>query len=62
MVALVAAIYIGGLTTQVGWLGLGWRPPRRSVCIHQINWVNSRNGFGHDDSTTNIGVYCCQYY
>jgi len=24
-----------------------------SVCIHQMNSVNSRNGFGHDDSTTN---------
>ena len=26
----------------------------RSVCIHQINRVNSRNDFGHDDSTINI--------
>ena len=23
----------------------GWRPPRRWVCIHQMNRVNSRNGF-----------------
>jgi len=30
----------------------GLRPPRRSVCIHPMNRVNSRNGFGHDDSTT----------
>jgi len=27
---------------------------RRLVCIHQINRVNSRNDFGHDDSTINI--------
>jgi len=27
---------------------------RRSVCIHQMNRVNSRNDFGHDDSTINI--------
>jgi len=26
----------------------------RSVCIHQINRVNSRNDFGHDDSIINI--------
>ena len=29
----------------------GWR---RSVYIHQMNRVNSRNNFGHDDSTINI--------
>ena len=28
----------------------------RSVCIHQMNRVNSRNDFGHDDSTINIVV------
>ena len=27
-----------------------------SVCIHQMNRVNSRNGFGHNDSTINIVV------
>jgi len=27
---------------------------RRSIYIHQMNRVNSRNNFGHDDSTTNI--------
>ena len=32
----------------------GWRATRRSVCIHQMNRVNSRNDFGHDDSTINI--------
>ena len=26
----------------------------RSVYIHQMNRVNSRNDFGHDDSTINI--------
>ena len=30
----------------------GWRPP--SVYIHQMNRVNSRYDFGHDDSTINI--------
>ena len=30
----------------------GWRrvATRCSVCIHQMNWVNSCNGYGHDDS------------
>ena len=27
-----------------------------SVCIHQMNRVNSRNDFGHDDSTINFVV------
>jgi len=30
----------------------GWRP--HSVYIHQMNQVNSRNDFGHDDGTINI--------
>jgi len=25
-----------------------------SVCIHQMNHWNSRNGYGYDDSTINI--------
>jgi len=29
---------------------------RRSVYIHQMNRVNSRNDFGHDDSTINIVI------
>jgi len=29
---------------------------RRSVYIHQMNRVNSRNDFGHDDSTINTVV------
>jgi len=36
--------------------GLVWElaATRRSVYIHQMNRVNSRNDFGHDDSTINI--------
>jgi len=26
----------------------------RSVCIHQMNRVNSRSGYGHDDCSINI--------
>ena len=38
--------------------GLVWglAATRRSVCIHQMNRVNSRNDFGHNDSTINIVV------
>ena len=37
-------------------IGLVWglAATRRSVYIHQMNRVNSRNDFGHDDSTINI--------
>jgi len=31
-------------------------PNRRWVYVHQTNRVNSRNDFGHDDSTINIIV------
>ena len=31
-------------------------PTRRSVYIHQLNRVNSRDDFGHDDSIITIGV------
>ena len=34
----------------------GLAATRRSVCIHQMNRVNSRNDFGHDDSTISIVV------
>jgi len=36
--------------------GLVWglAATRRSVCIRQKNRVNSRNDFGHDDSTIKI--------
>jgi len=33
----VAATYIGGLTAQVGLLGLGLAATLRSVCVHQMN-------------------------
>jgi len=46
----------GGLTAQVDWLGLWLADTRRSVCIHQMNRVNSHNDFGHDDSTINIVI------
>ena len=32
----------------------GLAATRRSVYIHQMNRVNSRNDFDHDDSTINI--------
>ena len=35
---------------------LGLAATRRSVYIHQMNRVNSRQDFGHDDNTTNIVV------
>ena len=37
-------------------IGLVWglAATRRSVYIHQMNQVNSRNDFGHDDSIINI--------
>ena len=36
-------------------IGLVWglAATRRSVYIHQMTRVNSRNDFGHDDSTIN---------
>ena len=49
--------------------GLVWglAATRRSVCIHQMNRVNSLNDFGHDDNTINIVmviiiamVVCCK--
>jgi len=39
----VVAAFCGALIVQVGWLGLGLAASRRLVCIHQMNWVNSRN-------------------
>jgi len=37
-------------------VGLDWElaATQRSVCIHQMNQVNSRNDHGHEDSTINI--------
>jgi len=42
--------------SQPKLIGLVWglTATRRSVCIHQMNSVNCRNDFGHDDSTINI--------
>jgi len=39
-------------------IGLIWglAATRRSVYIHQMNLLNSRNDFCHDDSTINIVV------
>jgi len=39
---------------------VGMVATRRSVCIRQMNRVNSCNGSGPDDSTINISV--CMYY
>ena len=37
-------------------IGLVWKlaANRRSVCIHQMNRVNSRNDVGHDDRTKTL--------
>ena len=42
--------------TQPKSTGLVWglAATQRSVYIHQMNRVNSRNDFGHDDSIINI--------
>ena len=44
--------------SQAKSIGLNWglAVTRRSVYIHQMNRVNSRNDFGHDDSTINFVV------
>ena len=41
--------------SRLAWSG-GLAATRRSVYIHQMNRVNSRNDFGHYDSTINIVV------
>jgi len=45
--------------SQLAW-SEGLVATRRSVYIHLMNRVNSRNDFGHDDSTINIVMasYC----
>jgi len=35
----------GILTAQIGWFGLRVAATRHSVCIHQMNRVNSRNDY-----------------
>ena len=59
----MAMVYVNGSSqfsadSQPKSIGLvlGLAATRRSVCIHQMNRVNSRNDFGHDDSTINIVV------
>ena len=44
--------------SQAKSVGLVWglAATRRSVCIHQMNRVNSRSDHGHEDSTINIVV------
>ena len=43
-------------------LVLGLAATRRSVCIRQMNRVNSRSDHGHEDSTINIVVDYYYYY
>jgi len=38
-------------SAQVNWLGRGFAATWHSVYIHQMNWVNSHDDFGRDDST-----------
>jgi len=54
--ALVASQF--SADSQPKSVGLVWglAATRRLVCICQMNRVNSRNAFGHDDSTINIVV------
>jgi len=60
--------FIGGPTVQVLGLVWGLAATRRSVCIHQMNRVNSRSDHGHEDSTINTVIdyyyyyYYCYYY
>ena len=44
--------------TQPKWIGLVWglAATRRAVYIHQMNQMNSRNDFDHDDCTINIVI------
>ena len=51
----------GGLTAQVDWLGLWLADTRRSVYIHQMNRVNSRNDFGRYDSTIVMAIIIINY-
>ena len=40
--------------SRLAWSGVGGHP---ALSLHtRMNWVNSRNDFGHDDSTINIIV------
>ena len=50
----VAANFSADSQSKSTGLVCGLAATRRSVCIHQMNRVNSRNDFGRDDSTINI--------
>jgi len=52
----MVAAFSGGLTVQIGWLGLGLAVTQCLVCIHQMNRVNSRYAYSYDDSTINIVI------
>ena len=52
---LVRRRRLGQLVESIG-LVWGLAANRRSVYIHQMNRVNSRNDFSHDDSAINIVV------
>jgi len=57
----MAIVYVDGscqfsADSQPKSTGLIWSATRHSVYIRQMNWMNSRNDFGHDDSTINIVV------
>ena len=43
-----------GSQPKLAGLVWGLAATRRSVCIHQMNQVNSRNHLGHDVSTINV--------
>ena len=51
-------LYVICADSQPKSVGLVWglAATRRSVCIHQMNQVNSRSDHGHEDSTINIVV------
>jgi len=44
--------------SQPKWIGLVWglAAIQRSVCIQQMNRLNCRNDFSHDDSTIDTVV------
>ena len=50
--------FMGIAVSRPESIGLVWglAATRRSVCIRQMNRMNSRDDLGHDDSTTNIVV------
>jgi len=53
---MVAATILADSQPKSTGLVCGLAATRRSVCNHQMNQVNSRIDFGHDDSTINIVI------